>query len=82
MLVLTRKTGEEIQIGDDITIKVSEITGNRAKICIDAPKLIRILRGEVAAQIEEDAKHRDIASSSTAFDTRSLRQNRAVVAAK
>lgn len=82
MLVLTRKTGEEIQIGDDITIKVSEITGNRAKICIDAPKLVRILRGEVAAQIEEEAKHRDVVSSSVAFDTHSARQNRAVVTAK
>ncbi|QDT32015.1 carbon storage regulator [Thalassoglobus polymorphus] len=53
MLVLTRKPGEAIHIGDDIFIKVSEISGNRVKLCIDAPKIMRILRAEVAEQIEQ-----------------------------
>ena len=51
MLVLTRKTGEAIQIGDDISIKVSEVSGNRVKLCIDAPKIVRILRAEIAEQM-------------------------------
>lgn len=52
MLVLTRKSGETIHVGDDIVLKVSEISGNRVKIAIDAPQVMRILRGEVAEQIE------------------------------
>ncbi|MBT5020708.1 carbon storage regulator [Planctomicrobium sp.] len=52
MLVLTRKAGETIHIGDDVVLKVSEVSGNRVKICIDAPKVLRILRGEVAEQME------------------------------
>jgi carbon storage regulator len=51
MLVLTRKSGEAIQIGDDISIKVSEISGNRVKLCIDAPQIVRILRAEIAEQM-------------------------------
>lgn len=66
MLVLTRKTGETIHIGDDIVLKVSEVSGNRVKICIDAPQTLRILRGEVADKMElssvEDSTVRQKAS--------------------
>lgn len=48
MLVLTRKIGEEILIDGDIVVKVSEIQGNRVKLCVEAPRSRRILRGEVA----------------------------------
>jgi carbon storage regulator len=47
MLVLTRKAGEMIQIGDNITIRVAEINGSRVKIGIDAPHSMRILRAEL-----------------------------------
>ncbi|MCA9090394.1 MAG: carbon storage regulator [Planctomycetaceae bacterium] len=52
MLVLSRKPGEAIFVGDSISIRVSEIRGNRVKLCIDAPPDVRVLRSEVAAQIE------------------------------
>ncbi|MFV0444040.1 MAG: carbon storage regulator [Planctomycetaceae bacterium] len=48
MLVLTRKLGESIVIGDDVVIKVTAIQGNRVKISLDAPQSRRILRGEIA----------------------------------
>lgn len=48
MLVLTRRKGEEIFVGDDITIVVLSIQGNRVKIGIDAPSGYHILRGELA----------------------------------
>jgi carbon storage regulator CsrA len=47
MLVLSRKCGETIHIGDKITITVVRAHGNRIRIGIDAPEELRILRGEL-----------------------------------
>jgi carbon storage regulator len=47
MLVLSRKLGESIYIGDKIEITVMRIQGSRIRIAIDAPAEIRILRGEL-----------------------------------
>lgn len=47
MLVLTRKVGETIQVGDDITIEIRRITGNRVSVAIDAPREVRLVRGEL-----------------------------------
>jgi carbon storage regulator len=50
MLVLSRKAGESIKIGDDITIKVIEIRHDQVRIGIEAPKDISILRSELKDQ--------------------------------
>lgn len=47
MLVLTRKAGEKINIGNDIVVSVVQINGNKVRISIDAPNDVRILRGEL-----------------------------------
>lgn len=47
MLVLSRKTGESIQIDDDIFVTVSEVKGGRVRLSIDAPRSVRIVRKEV-----------------------------------
>lgn len=47
MLVLSRKTGERICIGDNITIEVRRVAGNRVTLALDAPRDVRILRGEL-----------------------------------
>lgn len=47
MLVISRKVSESIIIGDNIEIIISEISGDRAKICINAPKEIPIVRKEL-----------------------------------
>ena len=47
MLVLTRKLGEEILIGDNIRITVARINGNRVALGIDAPDSVRIVRAEL-----------------------------------
>ena len=47
MLVLSRKTGEKICIGDNITITVTQAAGNRIKLGIEAPKSVSIVRGEI-----------------------------------
>ena len=47
MLVLTRKTGESIHIGDDIVITVVDVRPSRIRLGIDAPPEIRIEREEI-----------------------------------
>ncbi|XZE32988.1 carbon storage regulator [Pirellulaceae bacterium SH501] len=47
MLVLSRKEGERIVIGENITLVVSRISGNRVAIGIEAPKEVTVVRGEL-----------------------------------
>ena len=55
MLVLTRKTDEEILIGDDIKITLVRVKGNTVRLGIDAPREIRVVRGELQACEEPKA---------------------------
>lgn len=47
MLVISRKTSESIMIGDNIEIIISDISSDRVKIAVNAPKEITILRKEL-----------------------------------
>lgn len=47
MLVLTRKEGEELKMGDDIIIRVLSVSGNRIKVGVLAPDNVRVMRGEL-----------------------------------
>ena len=47
MLVLSRKVGERIVIGDDVTVVVSRISGNRVSVGIEAPHNVKVIRGEL-----------------------------------
>ena len=51
MLVLTRRGGEGIMIGDDIEIKVLDVSGEKVRIGIDAPREIGVYRTEVFERI-------------------------------
>jgi carbon storage regulator CsrA len=53
MLVLSRKVGEKLVIGDNITIVVNRVAGNRVTIGIDAPGEVRIVRGELKPVVEQ-----------------------------
>ncbi len=48
MLVLSRKVGERIMIGDDVWVTVVEVLGNRVRLGIDAPRSKQVLRSEIA----------------------------------
>lgn len=54
MLVLTRKVGEKILIGDDIVVNVLDINHSNVRIGIEAPGRISILRFEVYERIREE----------------------------
>lgn len=47
MLVLSRLAGQVINIGNDITVKVVRISGDRISLAIEAPRSVKILRGEL-----------------------------------
>ncbi|RZV39323.1 MAG: carbon storage regulator [Candidatus Acidulodesulfobacterium acidiphilum] len=64
MLILTRKAGESIKIGDDVTIEVLSMSGSSVKIGIDAPKSINILRKELYDII----KNENINASTVSLD--------------
>ena len=56
MLILTRKIGEVICIGDTIFITIVEVKGNQIRIGIDAPKTMRVFRKEIYDQIQAENK--------------------------
>ena len=56
MLVLTRKPGEGIIIGDDIKITVVELKGGGVRIGIDAPREMKVHRQEVFDKIKQENK--------------------------
>jgi carbon storage regulator len=56
MLILTRKPGESLYIGDNIKITIVEIKGHQIRVGIDAPSDLRIYREEIYLQILEENK--------------------------
>lgn len=52
MLVLSRKTNEEIMIGDEVKITIVRVKGNTVRIGIEAPREMAIARGELLFQNE------------------------------
>jgi carbon storage regulator len=53
MLVLTRKAGEKIVIGDDIVVTILDVRGDGIRIGIDAPRGVKIQREEVLLAVTE-----------------------------
>lgn len=56
MLVLTRKLKEALLIGDDITVTVLSIDGDRIRLGIEAPPNVRIVRRELLEEVEDANK--------------------------
>ena len=47
MLILSRKIGEKIMIGEDISVSIIEVRGDQVRIGVDAPKTVKVFRQEV-----------------------------------
>lgn len=63
MLILTRRIGEGIKVGDDVMITVLGIKGNQARLGIEAPKAIAVHREEVYLRIQKEKENPDSAGN-------------------
>lgn len=54
MLILSRRPGESLTIGDDIVITVVSVNGNQVRLGINAPRAVRVLRDEIYKAIQEE----------------------------
>lgn len=62
MLILTRKAGQGFLIGDDIEITITEVSADKVRVGINAPKNIKVLRGELSQTLEENAAAAGVAT--------------------
>ena len=53
MLILTRKVGESLMVGDEVTVTVLELKGNQVRIGINAPKHVSVHREEIFNRIKD-----------------------------
>jgi len=54
MLILTRRVGETVMIGDDVTITVLGVKGNQVRVGINAPKHVAVHREEIYERIKRE----------------------------
>jgi carbon storage regulator len=63
VLVLTRRLGESIRIGDEISIQVLEIQRGQVRVAIDAPRQIPVHREEIYQQVQEENRKAAISAA-------------------
>ncbi|NNM51233.1 MAG: carbon storage regulator CsrA [Pseudomonadales bacterium] len=63
MLILTRRVGETLMVGDEVTVTVLGVKGNQVRIGVNAPKDVAVHREEIYQRIQREkgtAEHQDI----------------------
>ena len=61
MLILTRRVGEVLRIGDDVSITILGVKGNQVRIGIDAPKDVAVHREEIYQRIKREGDIDEVA---------------------
>ena len=56
MLILTRRVGEILMVGDEVTVTVLGVKGNQVRIGVNAPKNVAVHRREIYQRIQEEKK--------------------------
>jgi len=59
MLILTRRVGETLMVGDDVTITVLGVKGNQVRIGVNAPKHVAVHREEIYVRIKDEQNQKD-----------------------
>lgn len=54
MLIVTRRPGEKVMVGDDIVIHIVEIVGNSVRVGIEAPRSVPVYREEIWNAVREE----------------------------
>ena len=54
MLILTRRIGETLRVGDDVKVTVLEVQGNQVRLGIEAPRSIEVHREEIYQRIQQE----------------------------
>jgi carbon storage regulator len=60
MLILTRRVGETVMIGDDVTITVLGVKGNQVRVGINAPKTVAVHREEIYERIKREQHSEEV----------------------
>ncbi|HEV8019011.1 MAG TPA: carbon storage regulator CsrA [Steroidobacteraceae bacterium] len=68
MLILTRRVGETVMIGDDVTITVLGVKGNQVRVGINAPKHVAVHREEIYERIKREQQAEELAEEPKTAD--------------
>jgi carbon storage regulator len=63
MLILTRRVGETLMVGDNVTVTVLGVKGNQVRIGVNAPKDVSVHREEIYMRIQAEKGNGNVASS-------------------